>query len=134
MDGGYAGLVSSPQGTSTGGNIHRDVMEKAWTPENPDADFPRWQYGDQYSAGMSDRFLTDASYLNLQNAQIGYTFPEKLIKRIHLSRLRLYVSCDNVIYWSRRNGFDPRYSFTGTTNSVSNSPVRTLSGGINITF
>lgn len=134
MDSGYMSLVSSPQGSSVGGNIHKDVIEKAWTPENPDADFPRWQYGDQYSASASDRFLTDASYLNLQNAQIGYSFPEKLIKRIHLSRLRLYVSCDNVVYWSRRHGFDPRYSFNGSTNAVVNSPVRTLSGGINITF
>lgn len=134
MDSGYQSLVSSPQGSSVGGNIHKDVMKKAWTPENPDTDFPRWQYGDQYSASASDRFLTDASYLNLQNAQIGYTFPEKLTRHIHVSRLRLYVSCDNVIYWSRRNGFDPRYSFNGSTSAVVNSPVRTLSGGINITF
>lgn len=133
-DSGYAGLVSSPVGTSTGGNIHKDVIEQAWTPENPDSDFPRWQFGDQYTSSTSDRFLVPASYLNFQNAQIGYTFPERLTQKIKVSRLRLYVSCDNIVYWSYRKGLDPRYSFSGSTNNAVNSPVRTLSGGINITF
>ena len=110
------------------------MLTQAWTPENPDSDFPRWQYGDQYSAASSDRFLVPASYLNFQNAQIGYTFPERLTSKIKVSRLRLYVSCDNIVYWSYRRGLDPRYSFTGSTNTAVNSPVRTLSGGINITF
>lgn len=133
-DSGYAGLVSSPVGTSTGGNIHKDIIEQAWTPENPDSDFPRWQFGDQYTSSTSDRFLVPASYLNFQNAQIGYTFPERLTQKIKVSRLRLYVSCDNIVYWSYRKGLDPRYSFSGSTNNAVNSPVRTLSGGINITF
>ena len=133
-DSGYAALVSPPIATSTGGNYHRDVIEKSWTPENPDADFPRWQYGDQYTAASSDRFLVPASYLNFQNAQIGYTVPEHLTRKFFVSRIRVYVSCDNIIYWSYRRGLDPRYSFSGATNSYVNSPVRTLTGGINITF
>ena len=133
-DSGYASLVSSPIATSTGGNYHKDVMKYAWTPENPDSDFPRWQYGDQYTAAASDRFLVPAGYLNFQNAQIGYTFPERMTRKFHVSRLRLYVACDNIAYWSYRRGLDPRYSFTGATNTATNSPVRTLSGGINITF
>ncbi len=132
-DSGYASLVGNPTSQGTGGNYHKDI-ENAWTPENPDTDFPRWQYGDMNASGTSDRFLVDASYLNFQNAQIGYTFPEKLTRKIHVSKLRLYVTCDNIFYWSRRQGFDPRYSFSGSTNSFVNSPVRTLSGGINITF
>ena len=42
--------------------------------------------------------------------------------------------CDNIWYWSYRQGLDPRYSFSGSTNFASNSPIRTFSGGINITF
>ena len=133
-DSGYASLVSPPIATSSGGNYHRDVIEKAWTPENPDSDFPRWQYGDQYSAAMSDRFLVPAGYLNFQNAQVGYTIPEHVTQKFRVSRLRVYVSCDNICYWSYRRGLDPRYSFSGSTNNAVNSPVRTLTGGINITF
>ena len=82
----------------------------------------------------SDRFLTDASYLNFQNAQIGYTFPAKLTNKIKISRLRIYAAADNIWYVSARRGFDPRYSFTGATSYTTNSTVRTISGGINITF
>ena len=124
--------MSSPT-TGGGKNYHKDIL-KAWSPENTGSDIPRWQYGDQYSAATSDRFLVNASYLNFQNAQIGYTFPEKLTKRFKVSRLRLYAACDNIIYWSYRRGLDPRQSLTGGTNNAVNSPVRTLSGGINITF
>ena len=132
-DSGYAGFMGSPTSQSVGNNFHKDVF-KAWSPTNKDSDIPRFQFEDQYSASESDRFLTDASYLNFQNAQLGYTLPEKLTKRIHVNRLRFYVACDNIIYWSRRQGFDPRFSFAGTTNAAVNSPVRTISGGINLTF
>ena len=131
-DSGYASLMAPPGGT-VGSNYHKDVL-KAWTPENPGSDIPRWQYNDQNVDGASDRFLIDASYLNFQNAQIGYTLPERITGKFFVSRLRVYLACDNIVYWSRRRGLDPRYSFDGSTSNLVNSPVRTLSGGINITF
>ena len=131
-DSGYAGYMSNP--TSGGGdNYHKDIFN-AWTPENTDSNIPRWQYGDLYPASTSDRFLVPASYLNFQNAQIGYTLPSRITQKFKVSKLRVYASCDNIVYWSYRKGLDPRYSFSGSTNVAVNSPVRTLSGGINITF
>ncbi len=132
-DSSYAGYMTSPTNTSAGKNFHKDILN-AWTPENKDSDIPRFQYNDQYTASSSDRFLVDASYLNIQNAQFGYTFPERMTRRIHLNRLRVYVACDNIWYWSVRQGLDPRQSFTGATSNALNSPVRTISGGFNITF
>jgi hypothetical protein len=124
--------MSNP--TSGGGdNYHKDIFN-AWTPENTDSNIPRWQYGDLYPASTSDRFLVPASYLNFQNAQIGYTLPSRITQKFKVSKLRVYASCDNIIYWSYRKGLDPRVSFSGSSNVAVNSPVRTLSGGINITF
>ena len=131
-DSGYASYMSNPT-TGSGSNYHKDIL-KAWSPENPDSDIPRWQYGDQYPASQSDRFLVNASYLNFQNAQIGYTLPEHITRRFQVAKLRIYAACDNIVYWSYRQGLDPRFSLTGSTNNAVNSPVRTLSGGINITF
>ena len=131
-DSGYA-AVMTPPGTSTGSNIHVDMLD-AWTPNTPDTVVPRFQYLDENISAQSDRFLTDGSYLNFQSAQIGYTFPQKVTDKLKLSRLRVYLLCDNIFYVSARKGLDPRYSFNGTTNYAVNSPVRTLSGGINITF
>ena len=82
----------------------------------------------------SDRFLMDASYLNVQNITVGYTLPQNITRKFLVSRLRLYVVCDNVWYWSRRKGLDPRQSMTGGSNNAMYSPIRTISGGINVTF
>ena len=131
-DSGYAALMSPP-GSSTGSNIHKDML-CAWSSSNKDSSIPRFQYLDENIAAQSDRFLTDASYLNFQSAQIGYTLPHKVTDMFKVSRMRVYVLCDNIFYVSTRRGLDPRYSFTGTTNNAVNSPVRTLSGGISITF
>ena len=132
-DSGYASYMASPTNTGAGKNFHRDILN-SWTPENRDTDVPRFQYNDQYTAAASDRFLVNASYLNIQNAQIGYTFPQRMTRNMHLNKLRVYVACDNIWYWSCRQGLDPRQSFSGATSNAMNSPVRTISGGFNITF
>ena len=131
-DSGYAASIASPGGT-VGSNFHTDVL-KAWTPENPDSNFPRLQYLDENFSSESDRFLVDASYLNIQNIQVGYTLPRTITQKFGVDRLRIYLACDNVFYWSYRKGLDPRYSFTGATNYANYSPIRTISGGINLTF
>ena len=131
-DGGYAGYMAPPGGT-VGSNFHEDVL-KAWTPENNTSDIPRFVYNDQNINGSSDRFLVPASYLNFQNAQIGYSFPARMLAKAQISRLRTYVTCDNIVYWSYRTGLDPRQSLSGSTSAENYSPVRTISFGINLTF
>ena len=132
-DSGYAAAMYSPANKSTGMNWHKDIL-KAWSPENPSSDIPRLQYEDQDQNATSDRFLMNASYLNLQNINVGYTLPAKFTQKFGVDRLRIYLACENVCYWSKRQGFDPRYSYTGSTSQAAYSPVRTISGGINIQF
>ncbi len=132
-DSGYAGYMGSPVPSSLGSNFHKDILN-AWTPDNKSSEIPRFQYQDQYTAASSDRFLVDASYLNFQNAQIGYTFPERVVRKLNINKIRVYLACDNIVYWSYRNGLDPRQSLSGSTSNAMNSPVRTISGGLNLTF
>ena len=126
-DGSYAGYMSSPYGSSVGSNYHRDLLN-AWTPENPNSDIPRFQYGDEYTTATSNRFLISSDYLNISNINAGYNFPAKWWKG-HIQNLRVYVACDNVWYWSKRKGLDPRGTGTGQY-----SPIRTISGGVTLTF
>ena len=132
-DSGYAFFMGSPTGTSTGFTYHRDLWN-SWTQTNTKTDIPRFAYGDTDSAKPSDRFLIDASYLNIQNITIGYTLPQRITKKFLVESLRVYATCDNVWYWSRRQGLDPRQSISGTTNPFYYAPVRTISGGITLTF
>ena len=133
FDSGYAELMSSPYSGSTGTNFHVDIL-KAWSAENPDSDIPRFQYGDVYSTGSSDRFLVDASYLNIENINVGYTLPQSISRKAGLASCRIYAACENVGYLSARKGFDPRNSFTGATSFTSYLPIRTISGGITLKF
>ena len=84
-DNHYASLMGpNESGASAGSNIHKDYL-KAWSPNNTSSDIPRWQYGDRYSVfGNSDRFLTNASYLNFQSFTVGYT----AVSYTHLSLLK----------------------------------------------
>jgi hypothetical protein len=106
----------------------------AWTPENTNTDVPRLSFGDQYTATMSNRFLISSSYLSLQNVNFGYTLPSSVAHKLKLQRLRFYVSADNIWLWSKRQGLDPRQSFNGTATASYYAPIRTVSGGLTLSF
>ena len=132
-DSTYAVFMSSPTSSSAGYNFHKDLLD-SWTVDNTDTDIPRFCWGDTYSASASTRFLTNASYLNIENINVGYTIPKKFTKKIGLNSLRVYMTAENVFYWSKRKGFDPRQSFSATTNATRYSPMRTISGGMTVKF
>lgn len=132
-DSAYAASLASPTSSNLGRAYHADLYD-AWTPEKPNKTIPRFQYGDQYNNSSSDQYITDASYLSLQNINFGYTLPQHITQKIGISRLRIYLACENVWLWSQRQGLDPRQSFTGNAGAGYYSPVRTISGGLNVTF
>ena len=132
-DSSYARFMYSPTASQTGYNYHVDLLN-SWTPENKSTTIPRFQYGDSYANAGSTRFLTSASYLNLQNLNVGYTFPEKWTSKVKITALRIYLAVENLYYWSARKGFDPRQSFDSSTSATNYSPMRTTSGGITLKF
>ena len=133
LDQGYMFYMNSPAGTSTGNNYHHDLLN-SWTPENSGSNIPRFAYNDSNQADVSDRFLTSASYLNIQNITLGYTLPKRITRKFLVENLRIYLACDNVWYWSKRQGLDPRQAINGITNPYYYAPIRTFSGGVTVTF
>lgn len=128
-DSSYASLMSISRGRS----FHADLLD-AWTPSNTSSDIPRIQYGDSYAAYTSDRFLVSGSYLSLQDVTLGYTLPRALCSKIGINKVRVYATGSNLWLWSKRQGLDPRQSITGATSNAYYSPIRTISGGITVTF
>jgi hypothetical protein len=131
-DSDYASMMSSPETSNRGRNIHKDMLN-SWTPTNK-TNIPRMQFGDEYTAGSSDRFLTDASYLSLNNINFGYTLPRLVTKKAGIESLRVYLAADNICYWSQRKGLDSRQSISGGATASYYSPIRTISGGVTLTF
>lgn len=132
-DSSYAQFMAAPTNQSGGYNFHKDLLD-SWTADKPSATIPRFQYDDLYFSSSSTRFLTSSDYLNIDNINLGYTLPSSLTKKFQVNSLRLYVACENVGYFSKRKGFDPRQGYSGSANATTYSPMRTISGGITVQF
>ena len=115
-------------------NWHKDI-KNAWTETNTNTNVPRLSNGsDQYANAASDRFLTSNSFLSLNNINIGYKFPKKLIEKIKLTNLQLYVSADNLAIATARKGYNPMMSIDGSNGYSDYSPLSTVMGGIKVQF
>jgi TonB-linked SusC/RagA family outer membrane protein len=82
----------------------------AWTPENPSTTIPALTRSDSNNEKRrSSYYVEDGSFFRMRNAQIGYTLPSNIAKKIGLSRLRVYVSTQNAITFksSKFTGVDP---------------------------
>ena len=83
--------------------IRKDLVEEIWTPENTDAYFPR-NYGYIALGGslekVNDRYLQSVAYLRLKNLTLGYTIPEGIISQSSATKLRIYLSGENLLTFS----------------------------------
>jgi len=85
-------------------NAGVEVLDR-WTPENHSNTIPRAgavAANDQ----ASSRFVEDGSYTKLKNITLGYTIPGNLTKN-KLTKLRVYVSAQNMICITKYSGLDP---------------------------
>ena len=112
-----------------------DFHQDRWTPNNPDATYPRLTMGAESAnnAAKSDFWIQDAKYLRLKNAQIGYTFPQQWMKKLYVKNLRIFVSVQNPLTFTKmKGGWDPEYTGDGSGRAY---PVaRVYSFGLNVKF
>ena len=134
-DNTYISLMANDQVGSH--NWHVDARN-AWTENNKNTDIPRFSNGagkyDTHATAGSTRFLTSNSFFSLNNVQLGYSFPKKLIEKIKLQKLNLYVNASNLAIASARKGYNPMTSFIGSSDTHAYSPLSTITGGVKFTF
>lgn len=128
-DNSYSAMMHS--GQNNGYTWHTDILDR-WTPDNPETGVPILN-GTLDGANVSTRFLTDASYLVLKNASVGYHLPGSWIRKTGAHGINLYVAGNNLAMLTQRKGLVPAQNFNGNTGNEY-IPVRTLSAGINIQF
>ena len=131
-DAGYRYMMHGGNSNYAGQNWHKDIYN-AWTPENRNTNVPRLNADDNYTNSRSTRWLTSSDYLSINNITVGYTLPQQLVKKCMLDKVRVYFTADNVGLISARKGLDPRQSYISATTSLY-TPIRTISGGISVTF
>ena len=133
-DNGYATLMSN-SGLLGANNFHRDI-HNAWKQFGDVTDVPRLTTGvstDVQFNSASSRFLTKADYLSLNNVRLGYNIPSAFLDRLNLSKFNLYVSGDNLLMFSKRDGLNPQ-TLINSSNSGIYMPMTTVSFGTKIEF
>ncbi len=134
-DSGYASLMHSGNNLDAGVNWHVDIRD-AWTTPGQETNVPRLDAlttNGKSAPATTTRFLTSSNYLSLNNLTVGYSVPTKLIKKLGLTKVRVFFAGDNIALWSARKGLDPRQSYTSASVSTY-SAIRTLSGGVSVSF
>jgi TonB-linked SusC/RagA family outer membrane protein len=122
-----------------------------WTPENPNALFPRPFIGAFFNYWEQDRMVLNAAYARLKNFQVGYSIPAKLLKKAHIEKARLFISGQDLFVISGLGKFAQMYDPETRTdaNAAVNFPnvngtnlfgntdypfFSTLSFGLNLNF
>jgi TonB-linked SusC/RagA family outer membrane protein len=106
-----------------------------WTPENPNALYPRPFTGATHNYVASDRWTLSGRYMRLKNLQVGYTLPAALTQKINIARARFFFSGQDLFTLSALRQFGGYYD-PETRNGVENDYpfFATASLGVNIGF
>jgi hypothetical protein len=129
----YGELMSDRFG-ALGNNYHKDVLNR-WQFPGDVTDVPRLADGiDQNSTSTSTRFLTKTDYFALNNAMIGYTIPEKLLSGANIDNINIWVSGDNLLFKTAREGFNPTTSESGSSGRRLYAPMTTFTLGVRVKF
>lgn len=100
--------------------IPKDFHTMYWTEDNPDAYYPRPRgyiaLGDNRALTVAnDRYLQNIGYCRLKNVTVGYSLPQKWMKKIKADGIRIYFTGENLAYLSglKSDYIDPELAMTG---------------------
>lgn len=105
-------------------------MLKRWRNPGDVTDIPR---ADQTTQINSDQWIDDASFLRLKNVTLSYNLPQSWLKKTHLlSSVRVYVQGQNLLTWTKFEGFDPEDDTNVTFGRY--PTARQFTFGIDVSF
>lgn len=100
-----------------------------WTPENPSTTFPRPGSAD-WTGSRGDAVKTqDASFISLRNVSLSYNLPHRLLDRLPLQNVSLYVRGNNLKYFT-----DMKDAYSPETGRGEYPILRNWTFGTSITF
>jgi hypothetical protein len=113
--------------------IIKPIADSYWSEgnRNPYAFWPRLSNDvNENNIQKSTWFMQDAAFIRLKSAEIGYTFPERWLKKMYMTNFRLYISGTNLLRWSAFNLWDPEMAGKGLGYPLQ----RVFNIGLNIGF
>lgn len=101
-----------------------------WTTENRNAFFPKLGWNNGGNRVASTRYLQSASYCRLKSITLGYTIPKAILDKVGVSRLRVYITGENLFTFTPLiKAFDPE-----TLNNLTYPINKKIAVGLNLTF
>lgn len=114
----YSQVNQDIEGFYRGFTVTQRYFDERWTGEGTSNTQPRASWTSKSNNAMpSSRFLEDGAYLRLKNVQLGYTIPEKTLKAIGLSQVRLYASGTNLLTLTKYSGLDPEMTVSDNSKN-----------------
>lgn len=114
----YSQVNQDIEGFYRGFTVTQRYFDERWTGEGTSNTQPRASWTSKSNNAMpSSRFLEDGAYLRLKNVQLGYTIPEKTLKVIGLSQVRLYASGTNLLTLTKYSGLDPEMTVSDNSKN-----------------
>lgn len=80
-----------------------------WTTSNTNTNIPKRSLS--RTQRVSTRWVYDGSYARLKNLAIGYNLPTSMLKKISLSKFRIYASAQNILTFTQYPGYDPEVNY-----------------------
>ncbi|MGQ1788243.1 MULTISPECIES: SusC/RagA family TonB-linked outer membrane protein [unclassified Saccharicrinis] len=113
-------------------------MLDRWTGEGTSNTIPRFSFSNNNGNWLSsDLYVKDGDYMRVKNVTLGYTLPENLVKKVFITKLRIYASAENLFTFTKYEGFDPEISAGGTSLGIDRGiypQARTYTVGVNLSF
>lgn len=87
----------------------QSIYLNRWTGEGSTNEYPRFTWNDTNGnyTRISDMYLEDGDFVRLKTLQLGFNLGNSALTRLHLQKLRVYVSADNLFTLTDYTGFDP---------------------------
>ncbi len=125
-------------------NVSKEYAQNAWTPATPSNRYARAASNGGDASSLSNVpnsvWIEDGSFIKLKNVSIGYTLPASLLSKYSISKIRAYVSGQNLFFITKYSGLDPEIGIQGgnaTQNGVDNGTYpssKYFTFGLNVTF
>ncbi|MFT3705567.1 MAG: TonB-dependent receptor [Agriterribacter sp.] len=131
--GAYDRMISTINGGGvfqTGDRPYFELWTQHWTPENPNAKYPRaGAWLEEYGPAPSSFWIRNGTYLRLRNLNISYDLPKQWISLFKMQTFRIFFNGSNLFVISGIKEMDPEQ------NTLDSYPImKTYAGGVTITF
>src|SRR5699024_7737994 len=111
-------------------NFSKQWLDR-WTGPGTSNEIPRITFGGGWNYEISSRWVDDGSFVKSQNVRLQYTLPSSLLESLPISNAKIYVSGNNLHYFTKYDGLTPEIPGTVINNGEITNPGNPANSTLN---